>query len=64
MKKFYLHRNVEILLYLARAHFVYGKLKETRRILLHARHIAPQVRRLTSIQIQNEIETTERQLRD
>ena len=43
LKKFYKHHNVEILLYLARAHFVYGKLEETRKILLRARHMAPQV---------------------
>ena len=43
LKKFYSYQNVEILLYLARAHFVCGKLEETRRILLQARHMAPQV---------------------
>ena len=44
LKKFYSNQNVDILLYLARAHFVYGKLEETRRILIQARHIAPHVR--------------------
>ena len=43
LKKFYKHHDVTILLYLARANFVCGKLEETRKILLKARHMAPQV---------------------
>ena len=39
--KFYNHHNVEVMLYLARAYFRYGKLKECRQVLLKARHIAP-----------------------
>ncbi|CAB3985096.1 RNA polymerase-associated CTR9 homolog [Paramuricea clavata] len=41
LKKFFRHHNVEVLLYLARAYYLSGKLKECRHILIKARHIAP-----------------------
>uniref|UniRef100_A0A336K1N5 CSON010701 protein n=1 Tax=Culicoides sonorensis TaxID=179676 RepID=A0A336K1N5_CULSO len=42
LKKFFKHNNVEIMLYLARAYFRAGKLKEAKLILLKARRVAPQ----------------------
>nr|XP_058951726.1 RNA polymerase-associated protein CTR9 homolog isoform X1 [Pocillopora verrucosa] len=41
LRKFFKHHNVEVLLYLARAYFKAGKLKECKQILLKARHVAP-----------------------
>ncbi|XP_054714138.1 LOW QUALITY PROTEIN: RNA polymerase-associated protein CTR9 homolog [Uloborus diversus] len=41
LKKFFRHHNVEILMYLARAHFRCGKLAECKQILLKARRVAP-----------------------
>lgn len=42
LKKFYRHNNVEVMLYLARAYFRAGKLKEAKITLLKARRVAPQ----------------------
>lgn len=42
LKKFYLHNNVEVMQYLARAYFRAGKLKEAKMTLLKARRVAPQ----------------------
>ena len=41
LRKFFKHHNVDVLLYLARAYFKAGKMKECKQILLKARHIAP-----------------------
>ncbi|CAH3158758.1 unnamed protein product [Porites lobata] len=41
LRKFFKHHNVEVLLYLARAYFKAGKMKECKQVLLKARHIAP-----------------------
>nr|XP_042900855.1 RNA polymerase-associated protein CTR9 homolog isoform X3 [Parasteatoda tepidariorum] len=41
LKKFFKHYNVEILMYLARAHYRCGKLAECKQILLKARRVAP-----------------------
>lgn len=42
MKKFYKYNNVEVMQYLARAYFRFGKLKEAKTTLLKARRVAPQ----------------------
>ena len=42
LKKFFKHNNVEIMLYLSRAYFSAGKLKEAKLTLLKARKVAPQ----------------------
>ncbi|XP_063697011.1 RNA polymerase-associated protein CTR9 homolog [Culicoides brevitarsis] len=42
LKKFFKHNNVEIMLYLARAYFRAGKLKEAKFTLIKARRVAPQ----------------------
>lgn len=42
MKKFYQYNNVEVMQYLARAYFRFGKLKEAKATLLKARRVAPQ----------------------
>ncbi|XP_071957066.1 RNA polymerase-associated protein CTR9 homolog [Antedon mediterranea] len=41
IKKFYKHHNVEVLLYLARAYFKAGKLRECKYSLLKARRVSP-----------------------
>ncbi|GFU22362.1 RNA polymerase-associated protein CTR9 homolog [Nephila pilipes] len=41
LKKFFKHHNVEILMYLARAHYRCGKLAECKQMLLKARRVAP-----------------------
>lgn len=41
MKKFYKYNNVEVMQYLARAYFRFGKLKEAKTTLLKARRVAP-----------------------
>lgn len=42
MKKFYRYNNVDVMQYLARAYFRFGKLKEAKITLLKARRVAPQ----------------------
>lgn len=42
MKKFYRYNNVDVMQYLARAYFRFGKLKEAKIVLLKARRVAPQ----------------------
>lgn len=42
MKKFYKYNNVDVMQYLARAYFRFGKLKEAKATLLKARRVAPQ----------------------
>lgn len=42
LKKFYKYNNVEVLMYLARAYFKCGKLRECKLTLLKARRVAPQ----------------------
>ena len=41
IRKFFRHPNVEILQYLARAHFRAGKLREAKLSLIRAQHVAP-----------------------
>jgi len=41
LRKFFKHHNVEVLLYLARAYFKAGKMKECKQVLLKARHVSP-----------------------
>jgi len=41
-KKFFKHNNVEVLLYLARAYFKAGKLRDAKMTLLQARRVSPQ----------------------
>lgn len=41
MKKFFKHHNTDVLLYLARAYFKCGKLRECKQTLLKARHVSP-----------------------
>lgn len=41
LKKFFRYHNVEILMYLARAYFRCGKLKECKQVLLKARRVSP-----------------------
>lgn len=41
LKRFYSHTNNEILLYIARAYFKWGKLKQCKSVLLKARRISP-----------------------
>ncbi len=41
LKRFYAHTNVDILLYMARAYFKWGKLRQCKNVLLKARRVAP-----------------------
>ena len=41
LKKFFKYHNTDVLMYLARAYFKCGKLKECRSALLKARHVSP-----------------------
>ncbi|XP_076114425.1 RNA polymerase-associated protein CTR9 homolog [Mytilus galloprovincialis] len=41
LKKFFKYNNVEVMVYLARAYFKCGRLKECKNILLKARHVVP-----------------------
>ena len=41
MKKFYKYHNIDILLYLSRAYFKCGKLRECKQMLQKARHVHP-----------------------
>lgn len=41
MKKFFKHHNTDVLMYLARAYFKCGKLRECKQTLLKARHVSP-----------------------
>ena len=41
LKKFFKHHNTEVLMYLARAYFKSGKLRECKQTLLKARHVSP-----------------------
>jgi len=38
LRKFFKHHNVEVLLYLARAYFKAGKMKECKQVLLKVRY--------------------------
>ena len=42
VRKFWKHHNVDVLIYLARAYFKAGKLRECRQTLVKARHVLPQ----------------------
>jgi len=39
LRKFFKHHNVEVLLYLARAYFKAGKMKECKQVLLKVRYL-------------------------
>ncbi len=41
LKRFYAHTNVDILLYMSRAYFKWGKLRQCKNVLLRARRVAP-----------------------
>ncbi|EDO34243.1 predicted protein, partial [Nematostella vectensis] len=41
LRKFFKHHSVEVMLYLARAYYRAGKLKDCKRVLLKARHVSP-----------------------
>lgn len=43
LRKFFKHHNVEVLLYLARAYFRAGKMKECKQVLLKVRSLFPLV---------------------
>lgn len=48
LRKFFKHHNVEVLLYLARAYFRAGKMKECKQVLLKVRSLLPLVSWLRS----------------
>ena len=41
LRRFYSHTNTDILLYMARAYFKWGKLRQCKNVLLRARHVSP-----------------------
>jgi len=41
MRKFFKHHSTDVLMYVARAHYKCGKLRECKQTLLKARHVSP-----------------------